>query len=140
MAVVFLTAMYYPRMKVYVMFILPMDLWLVAVIYALIDVMGLLNPGSGVAHAAHLGGAAFGVACNHFQWRLIPFWHQLTRRFSGIRRVRRSPKVRIYQPSDDKTLASQVDRILQKIHEQGEASLSDKERETLKEASRRFKR
>ena len=37
-------------------------------------------------------------------------------------------------------LASQVDTILRKIHEQGEASLSDKERETLKEASRRFKR
>lgn len=140
MAITFLCAMLYPRLQLLVMFIIPVQLRWFAVIYAVIDVMGLFNPESGVAHAAHLGGAAFGVAYKHFDWRLIPFWQQLTGWFSRIKRARRGPKVRIYQPSDDKALATEVDTILQKIHEQGEASLTDKERETLKEASRRFKR
>ena len=43
----------------------------------------------------------------------------------------------------DKELTSgdpEVDRILEKIHQEGESSLTDKERRTLKDASRRYQR
>ena len=140
MAVTFLCAMHYPRMQLLIMFIIPLELRWFAVLYAIIDVAGLLNPGSGVAHAAHLGGAAFGVAYKYYNWRLIPLWQRLTGRVTGFKRRRRGPKMRIYQPTPDEPLNPQVDRILQKIHEQGEASLTDEEREVLIEASRRLKR
>ncbi|MBT6156040.1 MAG: rhomboid family intramembrane serine protease [Planctomycetaceae bacterium] len=142
MAVVFLTAMTFPKMKVYVMFIIPMDLWVMAVIYAVVDTMGLLQDGSGVAHAAHLGGAAFGVGYKYYNWRLIPLWYGLLGRTSGWKRPRRNPNVRIFQPSaqpPDEPIDERVDGILEKIHQQGEASLTDEEREVLKEASRRLK-
>lgn len=139
LAVVFLTAATFPRMKVYVMLVLPMDLWVMAVIFAVVDVLGMLNPGSGVAHAAHLGGAAFGLAYKYNNWRLIPLWQRMTGWASGIRRRRRkNPNVRIFQPPKEPD-SDQVDRLLAKIHEQGEASLTDEEREFLIEASRRMK-
>jgi membrane associated rhomboid family serine protease len=143
MAVVFLTAMTFPKMKVYVMFVIPMDLWVMAVIYAVVDTLGLLGSGSNVAHAAHLGGAAFGVAYKYYNWRLIPLWYGLLGRTSGWKRPRRNPNVRIFQPtvqSPDEPIDDQVDAILEKIHQQGEASLTDEEREVLKEASRRLKK
>jgi membrane associated rhomboid family serine protease len=142
MAVVFLTAMTYPKMKVLVMFIIPMDLWVMAVIYAVVDTMGMLGSGSNVAHAAHLGGAAFGVAYKYYNWRLIPLWYGLLGRASGWKRPRRNSKVRIYQPGEQlsaEPIDERVDHILEKIHQQGEASLTDEEREILKEASRRLK-
>jgi membrane associated rhomboid family serine protease len=142
MAVVFLTAMTYPKMKVLVMFVIPMDLWVMAVIYAVVDTMGMFGTGSNVAHAAHLGGAAFGVAYKYYNWRLIPLWYGLLGRTSGWKRPRRNPNVRIFQPTDQPSsepIDERVDAILDKIHQQGEASLTDEEREILKEASRRLK-
>ena len=46
------------------------------------------------------------------------------------------PSVRVYQPPADE-LDEKVDAILEKISRDGEASLSDQEREFLMEASRR---
>ena len=54
-------------------------------------------------------------------------------------------KVRIYEPtplaSDEPptSLEEQVDAILEKIHVHGETSLTERERETLKKASHRYK-
>ncbi len=138
MAVVFLTAMYFPRMKVLVMFIIPAELWLLAVLYAVIDVWGMTNPGSGVAHAAHLGGAAFGVVYRYYNWRLMPWWNRLRSGSSPGIGARKRPKVRLYRPTKE-SLDNRVDDILEKIHREGEASLTDEEREVLKEAGQRYK-
>lgn len=144
MAVVFLTAMIYPRLTVYVMFILPMQLRVLAVVYAAVDVLGVFTPGSPVAHAAHLGGAAFGVAYKYFDWRITglgtSLWYALQGRLKG--RTRSRPKVRIYEPtreppSDD--LDRKVDAILKKIHDEGEQSLTEEERRILSDASRRYR-
>lgn len=143
MAVVFLTAMHYPQMQVLVMFVLPMPLWLLAVLYAAGDLMGFFGGGGSVAHAAHLGGAAFGVAYHYFQWSVLGWLGRL--RLPRFRRLQRvvGPRrnIRIYQPSEPSQddLEQRVDAILQKIHDHGEASLTDSERETLKAASSRYK-
>lgn len=139
MAVTFLCAMHYPRMKLLLMFVFPIEMRWLAVMYAVVDVLGLANPASGVAHAAHLGGAAFGVAYKYYGWRLIPFWDRLLSGATSWARWPRRPKVRIYEPSEE-MLSARVDALLEKIYEQGEASLTDEERRFLKEASRRFKR
>jgi len=145
MAVVFLTAMIYPREKVYVFGIIPMEMRVMAVLYAVIDLVGAMNPGSGTAHWAHLGGAAFGVAYYYYHWRLSGFWIGLKRRFSSTgRALRPRPRVRVYQPEDpeprDSNVDAEVDRLLEKISRQGESSLTEKERTFLAEASRKYRK
>lgn len=142
MAVVFLTAMNYPRMTVLLMFVLPIELRWLAVLYAVVDVTGVFQGGSTVAHAAHLGGAAFGVLYKHYDWRVMRWWERLTSSRPRSRLFRPRPKVRIYEPSRKeprKDFDKQVDAILEKIHRHGERSLTDQEREILKTASRRYK-
>lgn len=145
MAVVFLTAMHYPRQTVLLMFVVPIQLRWLAIGYAAFDVIGLMRHDGNVAHAAHLGGAAFGVAYKYYNWRITGFWKSLLNLFSRgrPRLLRGRPKVRLYEPSHSEKperLDEQVDAILEKISEQGEASLSDYERNILKAASRRYKK
>jgi membrane associated rhomboid family serine protease len=145
MAVVFLTAMHYPREKVYVMFVIPLEFRWLAVLYALGDTFGFVRGEGNIAHVAHLGGAAFGVAYKHYGWRMFGIWNRLR---GGIRlpRLRSRPKVRLYKPSASSSkpsrrdLDSQVDKILDKISKQGESSLTEDERELLKEASQKYKK
>lgn len=143
MAVVFLTAAVYPRMTVLLMFVLPVQLRFIAIGYAAIDLLGALNPGaSKVAHVAHLGGAAFGYAYKHFNWRFSGLLDSLSGRFK--RKVPRSrAKVKLYRPTDPpppQNLEREVDEILEKISKEGEASLTEKEREILAEASRQYRK
>lgn len=140
MAVVILTAMHYPRMTVLVMFVLPVELRWLAIAYVVLDATGMLEGDIGVAHSAHLGGAAFAFLYHYFQWRISGVWNAVSRR----RVFQQRPKVRVYQPSveehePERNLDEQVDAILQKIYTSGEGSLTDKERDILKTASRRYK-
>ena len=145
MAVVFLAAMHYPREKVYVMFVIPLEFRWLAVLYALGDIFGFVRAEGNIAHVAHLGGAAFGVAYKYYGWRMYGIWNRLR---GGIRlpRLRSRSKVRLYKPSVNspktsrRDLDSRVDRILDKISKQGESSLTKDERELLKEASKKYKK
>jgi hypothetical protein len=106
-------------------------------LYLLADLFGLADGTDHVAHIAHLGGAAFGAI--YFQsginlGRFVPG------RLSGSM-FRFRPKLRIHDPEKDaRDLSQKVDQILEKISEQGEASLTKQERRTLEEASRRYQR
>jgi len=142
MAVVFLTAMLYPREKVYVMFILPLELRWMAVLYAAADVMGFISGGSNVAHAAHLAGAAFGVLYKYNDWRIM----RVVSRWPRLKKPslsRTQSNVRLYHPSRDEPsreeVTARVDSLLEKISRDGEASLTDAERQFLKDASRRYR-
>ena len=56
-------------------------------------------------------------------------------------RLKRRPRLRIHDPGrQDEGLSKEVDRILAKIHRQGEDSLSRKERRTLESASREYQK
>jgi membrane associated rhomboid family serine protease len=140
MAVVFLTAMHFPRMTVLLFFIIPIELRWLAVLYAVADTLGMFQGESSVAHAAHLAGAAFGVLYQRNHWHVTGWWD----RVKGLARLPRRggrPKVRIFNPERDaRDLDEQVDAILAKISEHGEASLTDREREILSEASRRYRK
>ena len=131
--VIMASAFLAPRAEVLVFFVLPMQLRTLA--YALVGVallsifFGLDNAGG---EAAHLGGAIAGfllirrpdVLHALFDWmgRVDP-----TSRSRRIRRGRVSGVVAV----------AEIDRILDKIQRQGLHSLSDAERQTLREASRR---
>jgi membrane associated rhomboid family serine protease len=146
MGVTMLYAIYYPRQIIYVMYIIPVEIrWLVClfVIFDLHPVLLALARDpvfTDVAHAAHLGGLAFGYAYWKFNLRLEPFVAGLRlprwRRLAGPR-----PVVRVYRPQENYSpdqSDAQVDEILRKIGEHGQASLTDTERQILIDASRRY--
>lgn len=148
MAIMMVYAMYFPRQLIYLMGIIPVEIrWLVAA-YVVFDSLPILSALSGkgvhdgIAHAAHLGGLGFGFAYKYFGLRLDGLFD--FKAASGwAARWKRRRKLRIYdpaaQPKQGTDLEAEVDRILAKIHEQGEASLTDKERRILKDASRKYR-
>jgi membrane associated rhomboid family serine protease len=147
MAVTMLYAIHYPRTIIYVMFIIPVEIRWIVLVYIIFDLHPVLlalagdQVSTGVAHASHLGGLAFGFLYWKFNWRLdrfvggvrMPRWD----RTFGSRR-----SVRLYRPppATTSTTASdaQVDDILRKIGQHGEASLTEDERQILIDASRRY--
>lgn len=144
MAVVFLTAMYFPRMTVLLFFVIPIELRWLAVLYAAVDLFGFINPGGdAVAHFAHLGGAAFGVAYKYYGWNLTRQFDSKWSRFQ-VNRSARKKKLRVFTEEDshlsNASLDERVDAILEKISREGEASLTDQERALLKEASNKYKK
>jgi membrane associated rhomboid family serine protease len=110
--------------------------------------MGLLNPGDGVAHVAHLGGAAFAFLFLRFQ-RLagparIPPARLVERAVmvqSGFREAEHAdtpvPRHRRSVESEADPVTRETDRLLDKISGQGIASLTPEERKFLDDVSRR---
>jgi membrane associated rhomboid family serine protease len=89
---------------------------------------------SGVAHAAHLGGLAFGYLYARSAWRLEAAFDRvpgLRTRADHPRRVASAPA----SPADPG--ADRVDALLAKISRSGADSLTEDEREYLKRASQR---
>ena len=141
MAVTMLYAIHYPRQKILLFFFIPIEIRWLIVLYVLFDLHPVLlalagdRQMTGVAHAAHLGGLIFGFV----------YWKTNLRLSAWLPKGRRRRPPRGWSvvdappgpPPEPDELDRQVDAILQKIHEQGEASLTDQERETLKEAARR---
>ncbi|MBU1694142.1 MAG: rhomboid family intramembrane serine protease [Verrucomicrobia bacterium] len=115
---------------VLVFFILPVTLkaWLLAVILGVVELMYLISPGTGnVAYAAHLAG---GLAGYFYALGLV----RGTRETGGwIRRLRQ----RVTGPRDNEAEDSaRMDRILDKVANQGLGSLNRRERAWLDRASR----
>ncbi len=147
MAIVMVYALYYPRQRIYLWALFPIEIRWLVLAYVVFDgwpVLQSLAGGQmtgGVAHAAHLGGLAFGFAYKRYGWRLEDVWSRV--RFPrGFRFSLPKRRFRVVHPPDDDyppDFDEQVDRVLKKIHDFGEASLTDEERELLKKASRRYR-
>jgi hypothetical protein len=140
--VVVLYALNFPRRMLALFFVIPVPAWLAGVLLVAYDAFGAVaRSGSRVAYAVHLGGAAaaliyYGLGVNFGRW--LP-------RFS-LQRLRPRPKLRVHAPEDEKEkekeqdLSEEVDRILEKISREGEASLTRQERRTLETASRQYQK
>ncbi len=146
-AVFVLFAMHYPKMKLYVFGILPIQarwLLLVAVAYDTLGFLGMAPSlfaadGAKIGHAAHLGGLIFGFL--YFQWHMnLTGWLEKTA--GQVREVplQRSD-LRVYNPGvqPEVDYSAQIDQILAKISDTGEASLTDRERRILTQASQHMK-
>lgn len=141
LAALTLAALYFPSQQVLLMGLIPLQMrWLLA-LYIAWDLLPMLTGGwksSGTAHIAHLGGVAFGALYFQRQMNFSRWW-------DGIRgkiRRRKAGKLRIYAPATatESRLDEQVDAILQKITEHGEASLTPRERNILAQASRQLRK
>jgi hypothetical protein len=97
------------------------------------------NYSDGIGHAAHLGGLAFGFVYWKFNLNLEQFWDRLPR-WRGSSRGLDRPTALSRRRSPQQLLDEEVDRVLAKISDSGETSLTEQERRVLKQASERYKR
>ena len=136
-AILILFALNFPKQMIYIWGILPVPAWAFAIFFVGSDVMGALNRSGDVAYTAHLGGALFGFLYYRFGWR-VSSW--LPSSFS-LPKVGGGSKLRIHDPEDDDSETDQrVDEILKKIQEQGQDSLTRRERRVLEKASQEYQK
>lgn len=142
-AVFTVVAMHYPRQTVLLMGAIPMEMrWLLGLFVAL-DLLPILMGKarfSETASSCHLGGVLFGYL--YFKWHMnISRWWD---RFAGrmMTRRRNPGKLKVYAPTEppESSLDEQVDAILEKISQHGEASLTARERNILTQASRQLRK
>lgn len=136
-AVLILFAMNYPRQTVLFMFVIPMPMWVLAVMLVVMDAYGAISRSGGVAFTAHLGGAAFGYL--YYRWRLrlsdwLPSGNALKRLRPG------SPKLRVHNPEQADSDERRMDDILKKINDHGQDSLTRSERKFLEKASLEYQK
>lgn len=160
-AVVIMFALTYPHARVMLLFPpIPMPAWVLGVGFIIYDIYGANLEGTNVAHTAHLGGAAFAILYFLFRRSFI----RLTGGLPGGGVFRddygNHYRLRTYRddstdsgttPSRDASFASQqaddreflalkmkVETILQKIMVSGMDSLTEEEKKTLMDASRKY--
>lgn len=157
MAVFFAAAMYKPLMKVQLFGVFSVPLILIAGLFLIGDLMGLGKPGYqdvGVAHFAHIGGAAFGAlsiinanSSNNIMNRIDRFLLRIKLpKFT----FNRQPKMKTYvnetkasTMTDDEYNADKVkrqeriDAILEKISKKGYDGLTKEEKDILFKESKR---
>jgi len=144
-ATAILFACYYPHQELLLFFVLPMKAWVAAVAFVSLDiagaigVLGALGWGGNTAFTVHLAGVGFALA--YYFGRLSLRWLDIGRvadARDNLRTRSRRMKLKLHDP--DRKIqqeAEEADRILEKIHRQGESSLTAGERRTLERYSRR---
>lgn len=140
--VVILFALNFPNRTLLLFFVIPMPAWVAGILFVLLDMFGAFGVAidTNVAFSAHLAGAAFAFIYFQRQWNLT----RLTEgRFSWLRSpFRKNPRLKVHKPEEEveSDMTKEVDRLLEKISSEGEASLTAKERRILETASREYQR
>lgn len=141
--VVILFALNYPNQTILFMFFIPMPAWLLGVLIVASDLWGSFEQASQVAFQAHLAGAALAFLYWKGGWNFT----RLTDQFTSGKLFQRRPRLKVHRPDDDANApdrkdaarSAEMDRILEKLHREGEESLTRKERRTLQNESRRLR-
>ncbi len=139
-------ALYWPRDRILVFFVLPMEVWLAVTLYMIYSLYaGMGNLQGGVAHFAHLGGAGFafgflkwwdwkkGAAKRDFQRKLKP--DATSGGFMGDRLARERWRG-ISVDSLHELNREEVERLLSKAADEGASSLTQSEREFMDRMAR----
>jgi membrane associated rhomboid family serine protease len=137
--VVVLYALNFPKRILLFMFVVPLPAWLLGVLVIAFDIWGAMHRGDNVAYTAHLGGAAFALAYFNLRWNFGRMLQSAAAWLKG----RSRPSLKVFKPEDGPNphvADEDVDRILEKIHREGEGSLTRKERRVLENASREYQR
>ncbi len=119
-------AILYPNIKVLVMFIFPVPLCILAPVLAIISFMSIIKGTNNAGgEAAHLAGLAAGAA--YVMWKP---WKQKFTQPSAKPTIKWQHKM-----NQERALQADVDRILDKVHKRGLASLTRQEKKVLQQAS-----
>ncbi len=166
MAIMCVYTMWYPRDTINMMFYIPIEMRFLLLLYIAYDLHPVLLQLSGaqmftgVAHSAHLGGLLFGYLYWRNGWQLTKIWNRVENRFAskGARKKRAAlhgsidskidvggesaylnPSSTTARKKIDDRLEQELDDVLKKISEVGEAGLSTRERNLLHQASQRYR-
>lgn len=135
-------ALYWPRERIYIYGILPVEAWLLATLLVFGSLYAGTNPGAGsrTAHFAHLGGIAFAFAfLKWWEWRKGAakrvFQQQMRPEVSGRGvvgdRVALTRWKGIALESMHELNRGEVERLLAKAERDGPASLTQSERDFM---------
>ena len=124
-------AVLFPHAKVYVYFLFPVKIRVLAMILCAVYVLNIWNSGHNAGgDACHIGGLVFGV-----WWAMKgDRWWSSRRRPVVATRARGGFSELVEQRRSD---AETIDRILSKVHTSGIASLTDREKRSLADATER---
>ncbi len=112
-------------------------------VYALLEVVMAFDSHSNVAHLAHLGGmvGAFIYMRRLRRGQQFSVLEWLKSRFSGFgRRSRRHAPDMDFPKMDGGPTSEEVDRVLEKMSQEGYEKLTEEEKRTLEAASQRLRR
>jgi len=146
MAVLMLYTMHFPCETICVCWFFPLQMRWLMVLFVIWDLHPILLALSGdhlftgVAHAAHLGGLAFGFLYAWYEWRLEPALERiLWLRWRATPRIHRPPAHSTYRDSEPGPDAQRLDQVLEKIYRSGQDSLTEEERNILRASSEQLK-
>ncbi|MBI4549261.1 MAG: rhomboid family intramembrane serine protease [Ignavibacteriae bacterium] len=144
--------MLYPDRPVYIYFLLPIRAKYFITFWIGLELFyGVTSTGDGIAHFAHLGGAAVGLVyllAERRKLALQNLWHRTKQRVVPTEHVneystyqRRNLSDANYydvHEKDTQVNQQQIDEILDKISQHGYQSLTEKEKKILFEASKKL--
>jgi membrane associated rhomboid family serine protease len=143
--------MLFPDRMILISFLIPIRARYFVLIYIGLEIFALKSSGDGIAHFAHLGGAAIGYIYLLIDQKRMPF----SSFFRGAREkiysssIRPRPDARYTNTSisnatyedikeDDRITQQKIDEILDKISRSGYPSLTEEEKKMLFEASKKL--
>lgn len=130
-------AVMFPNRMILVFFLIPMRVKYAVLIFVGIEFLASMGGSSdGVAHLAHLGGAAVGFIYLKLDWRLRNIFRYLSpkRAFDSLRYRGKSRKMNKNRQETEEIM-KRVDHILDKINDVGIENISEEERQFLGSAS-----
>ena len=129
-----------PQVRVLVMFVFPVAIRTIAIIFAVVYTLSVMHSQDG-ADACHLGGLAVGALWVWLEAKGIIRWPGRVGGAIGPS-GRKWVQVKIRKGAWERkmkrqrTQQTEIDRILKKVHEEGLSSLSRQEKKTLQQASK----
>jgi membrane associated rhomboid family serine protease len=129
-AVIIYFVMLAPQATLLLMGIIPAKAWVVGILFLVMNIFYALGSNE-IAWEAHLAGAAFGFLYFKMGWNFEKL------KLPSMKR----DNLKIHNPDAiDGKLQLEADRLLQKINDQGEASLTRRERKTLNKYSKMIRK
>ncbi|MFH1725705.1 MAG: rhomboid family intramembrane serine protease [Elusimicrobiota bacterium] len=133
-------AMLYPNAVVYLYFVFPIKAKHMAILVGVLEFLAATGSGSPmVARFAHLGGMIIGYLYIRWWWIVkirtkgaLHGWTRGRERPAAVPRRRRQAGKRTVELSRPADEMAEVDRILDKILDKGEAALTERERDILR--------
>jgi hypothetical protein len=131
-------AYYWPDRKVFIWGIFPMRVKYFVFFVGLIElVMGVTETRLGIAHAAHLGGLAAGLAYVHFSDPQSPFL-RMVRNWVQQRKVEKKRKQWEERRQKREEMVREADEILDKLQRLSWEELSEYEQRRIREISEKL--
>ncbi|MFN0021379.1 MAG: rhomboid family intramembrane serine protease [Pirellulaceae bacterium] len=140
-----LFCLYYPRQKINLFFVIPTPAWIVGILIIVGDLSGVMSqdPKATFWHSGldnYAVGCLFTLAYWYFGWNFgrLPVFRGLANMWTSLTKLLSPrPNIRVHEPERDyEDLEEEADRLLAKVGQQGESSLTAKERKVLEEYSR----